>query len=32
LYIVGVLSTVGVIMAHALFLLFRSIFKWKNTN
>ena len=32
LYILGLLSTVAAIMAHALFLTCRSIFKWKNTN
>ncbi len=32
LYIVGLLSIAAAIMAHALFLVFRSIFKWKNTN
>jgi hypothetical protein len=32
LYIVGLLSMVAAIMARALFLVCRSIFKWKNTN
>ncbi|MCU0288214.1 MAG: hypothetical protein MUF15_17690 [Acidobacteria bacterium] len=32
LYILGLLFPVTVIMIHALFLICRSIFKWKNTN
>lgn len=32
LYILGLLFTVTAIMAQALFLIGRSIFKWKNTN
>jgi hypothetical protein len=32
LYIVGLLSMVAAITAHALFLAFRSTCKWKNTN